>query len=402
MKINHLLLMIILFGAMISGCNLAGETVTIPPGVQSASPSPLPTASLVPASPASTPLPAPTATPRFIRQTPASTHTPTRTSAPFLPANLVPISPQNASRLKPVAMLSDQGASVVSFSPDSHRIAAGLFTANQIKIWDLANGQELLTLDGHVDPRVISYLAFSPDGLQLASAAQGWDAPNDSLILWDPGDGRELQRFNGALGAVSPDWRLVALTQREQDQGVTLILSDLTSGEEIHTLKAPGDIYGVSFSPQGHQVAAKMYHVFQDLFSFWSVENGQLNRTLYDWVEFSFSPDGRFIAALLASGSDADHGELNIFDAVTFKWIKTLAKGADGLWYTSPVFSPDGQVLAASFGDHVTLWDTQTWKELTLLTATGPARLAFSPDGRLLTTSSLSGRVQLWGVIGAQ
>jgi WD40 repeat protein len=401
MKINRILL-VILFSAVISGCNLAGETVTTPPDVQSTTSSPLPTASLVPTPPIPTTLPAPTATPRFIRLTPASPITPTRTSAPFLPVDLVPISPQNASRLKPVAVLSDQGASVVTFSPDSRQVAAGLFVTNRIKIWDLASGEELLTLSGHVDPRIISYLAFSPDGSRLASAAQGWDAPNDSLILWDAGTGRELQRFSGVLGAVSPDWRLVALTQREQDQGVTLILSDLASGDELHTLKAPGDIYGISFSPQGQQVAAKMYNVFQDLFSFWSVESGQLNRTLYDWVEFSFSPDGRFIAALLESGSGSDTGELNIFDAAGFKWIKTLAKGVDSLWYTYPAFSPDGQVLAASFNDHVDLWDTQNWKALASLPASGPAGLAFSPDGRILTTSSLSGRLQLWGVVEGQ
>jgi WD40 repeat protein len=401
MKINRLLL-VILFSVMISGCNLAGETVTTPPGVPSTTPSPLPNASPALASPTSTPLPAPTATPRFIRLTPASTISPTRPIKPFLPTDLVLISPQNASRLQPVAVLSDQDASVVTFSPDSRRVAVGLFAANHIKIWDLTSGQELLTLGGHINPRVISYLAFSPDGLRLASAAQGWEAKNDSLILWDAGTGRELQRFKGVLGAVSSDWRLVALTQREQDQGVTLVLSDLVSGEEIHTLKAPGDIYGVSFSPQGQQVAAKMYNVFQDLFSFWSVDDGRLNRTLYDWVGFSFSPDGRFIAALLVSGSGSDHGELNIFDATSFKWIKTLAKDADSLWYTYPAFSPDGLVLAASFGDHAVLWDTQNWKELTSLTASGPTGFSFSPDGRILTTSGQSGQVQLWGVVGGR
>ena len=138
----------------------------------------------------------------------------------------------------------------MAYSPYSRRGAAGLFVSNQIIIWDLASGQELFSLGGHVDPRIISYLAFSPDGTRLASAAQGWDAPNDSLILWDAGTGRELQRFNGVLGAVSPDWRLAALTRRE-DEEATLILSDLTSGEEMHTLEAPGDIYGIVFSPQG-------------------------------------------------------------------------------------------------------------------------------------------------------
>lgn len=212
-------LIVILVGTIIPGlaCNPTRETIHPSPGVQSTTSSPVPTASPTPTSPNSTPLTALTAKPRPTDLPIASPIAPTPTSAPFLPANLAVISPQNASELKPVAVLSDQGASVVSYSPDSRRVAAGMFGTNHIKIWDLASGQELLTLRGHTDPRIISYLAFSPDGSQLASGAQGWDAPNDSFILWDANTGRELHRYEGVLGAVSLDWRLVALTQREQD-----------------------------------------------------------------------------------------------------------------------------------------------------------------------------------------
>jgi len=402
MKKGRILLITLLFGGIFLclACTPVREPAQNPPIQQDITPSPLPNASpatatsltptLLPPSTV-TPLPSPTLRPP-----------PTLTPAPFLPADLAVISPQNAPQLRQVAALPEQGASVVAFSPDSRRVAAGFFTTNQVKVWDLASGEELLTLSGHVDPRIISYLAFSPDGSRLASGAQGWDAPNDSLILWDASTGRELLRFDGVLGAISPDWRLVALTQREKDQGVTLILSDLASGEELHSLEATSDIYDVSFSPQGQQVAAKMYHVFQDLFSFWSVESGRLDRTLYDWLDFSYSPDGRFIAALLDTGSGSDKGELNIFDAATFKWIKTLAKDADSLWYAYPAFSPDGQILAASTGDHVTLWDTQTWKELSSLPASSPSGFAFSPDGRILVTNTHKGQVQLWGVVGGQ
>jgi WD40 repeat protein len=166
--------------------------------------------------PSQTPRPAPSAETLLTGLSPTSPIAATRTSALFLPANLAVISPQNVSNLEPVAALPEQGASVVAYSPDSHRVAAGLFGSKHVKIWDLASGQELFTLSGHTDPRIISYLTFSPDGSSLASGAQGWDVQNDSLILWDTGTGRELQRFSGVLGAISPDWRLAALTRRER------------------------------------------------------------------------------------------------------------------------------------------------------------------------------------------
>jgi eukaryotic-like serine/threonine-protein kinase len=346
--------------------------------------------------------PSPTATPVDSNQPIVSPLVPTSTSPPFLPANLLPLSEQNATKLKPVALLSEQSASMVVYSPDSREFAAGLFRSNEIKIWDLANGQELLTLKGHVDPRIISYLSYSPDGSRLASGAQGWEARNDSLILWDTATGRELQRFSGILGAISPDWRIAALTQREQDQHTTLVLTDLTSAEEIQILQAPSDIYGISFSPNGQRVAAKMFHVFQDLFAFWSVDSGRLDMTLYNWLSFSFSPDGRFITALVKTSSGSDKGELNIYDASTFKWIKTLAKDADALWYSYPAFSAGGQLMAASFSDQVILWDTLNWQKVASLPASGPSLVVFSPDGRTLTTSTQTGVLQLWGVVEDQ
>jgi WD40 repeat protein len=395
-RLNLVLMVLFLAGCSKAPSEDAIETAVV--NTQAAQPTEIHTDVPQPETPvpSETPRPAATTAAVLTALSPSSPITPTSTSAPFLPANLAVISPQNASKLKPVAALPEQGASVVAYSPDSRRVAAGMFRSNHVKIWDLASGQELFTLSGHVDPRIISYLAFSPDGSSLASGAQGWYTQNDSLILWDTGTGRELQRFNDVLGAISPDWRLAALTRRKQDQGATLILSDLTSGKVIHNLKAPGEIYGVSFSPQGERVAARMPNVYQDLFSFWLVDSGQHDRTQYDWVGFSFSPDGRYIAGLLENGS-SDKGDLNIFDGNTFRWIKTLAKDADSFWYVYPAFSPDGQVLAASFSDHVILWETQDWKELASLPVSSHAGLAFSPDGRILTTYTYSGLVQLWG-----
>lgn len=402
MKRYGTLFIVILCGIIITSqaCTVTNEPVDNPLIVQTSTPTNVLSAApelatLTPTSP-----PEPTATPL---PSPTVLLLPTSTPTLFLPPGLEVISPQNAQELKQVASLSDQSASVVAFTPDSRLIAAGSFRTDQVKIWELSSGRELLTLSGHNTPRILSYLAFSPDGLRLASGAQGWDAPNDSLVVWDTTTGRELQRFEGELGALSPDWRLVALTRRElEGQAITLVLSDLTSGEALHTLEAPSDIYGVSFSPNGQQVAAKMYHVIQDLFSFWLVDTGQLIRTQYDWVGFSYSPDGRYIAALVETRSGRDKGELNIFDANTFKWIKTQGKNADTLWFTYPVFSPDGQVLAASFGEYVTLWETQNWQELVSLLAPAPTGLAFSPDGRILTTYTQSGPVQFWGVAGEQ
>jgi WD40 repeat protein/serine/threonine protein kinase len=70
------------------------------------------------------------------------------------------------------------GFSSLSFSPDGKRVVTGDMNGTAVKIWDVAIGQETLTLKGHTDS--VSYLAFSPDGHRLISAA--WDG---TVRTWD-------------------------------------------------------------------------------------------------------------------------------------------------------------------------------------------------------------------------
>ena len=397
-----LAILCLLYGLLLATCSappspMPTNSATTSKTTPRRTPTPGQTATLPPKS---TPQPALTATP-LPTSLPSATSLPTttRTIAPFLPSNLAIISPQNAPQLKRVAVLPEQSASVVAYSPDSRRVAAGFFVTNQVKNLGsrqragAVHPQRAYRPTHHFLPGLLS--RWLEAGLRRAGMGHAERQPHPVGRRHRPRAAALQRRLGSHLTRLAPG----SAHPPEQGQGVTLILSELASGKEIHTLKAPGDIYGVTFSPNGQHVAAKMYNVFQDLFSFWSVDSGQLDRTLYDWAGFSYSPDDRFIAALLETGSGVDKGELNIFAAVSFKWIKTLGKEADTLWYAYPTFSPDGQVLAASFGDHVILWDTQAWKELASLPISSPTGFAFSPDGRILTTYTLSGMVQLWGVV---
>src|SRR5262249_39787644 len=106
--------------------------------------------------------------------------------------------------------------SSVALSPDGQRLAAA-GVEGKIKIWDTASGQELRTLAGPLRP--VTSLAFSPDGHRLASAS-GDQRPTETrsravsvpgeITLWDLGSGQVLRNLQGhtrAIGdlAFSPD-----------------------------------------------------------------------------------------------------------------------------------------------------------------------------------------------------
>ncbi len=81
-----------------------------------------------------------------------------------------------------------------AFSADGRRLATASLDKTA-KVWDVATGEELLTLSGH-DDRVIG-VAFSPDGKLLATAS--WD---NTAKVWDAATGKEIETLRGHSGYV--------------------------------------------------------------------------------------------------------------------------------------------------------------------------------------------------------
>jgi WD40 repeat protein len=156
----------------------------------------------------------------------------------------------------------------VAFSPDGKLLASGGGPVKQkdgpsvtgeIKLWEVATGKNIATLEGHPGHGCFSNMfaiacdvAFSPDGKTLASAGQ------DTVELWEVATGKNTATFKWpAAGVVrrvafSPDGKtLAAGTYLERGQGGEIRLWDVSTGKNTATLEGAS----VAFSPDGKTLA---------------------------------------------------------------------------------------------------------------------------------------------------
>ena len=144
--------------------------------------------------------------------------------------------------------VAEGGLRDVVFSPDGRWVAATASNVYFVRIWDVATGKELHTLQ---TDEGCSGLAVSPDGSSLAAG----DGIN--IRVWDT-QGMERAVLHGHTGFVlkvvfSPDGRRLASTSEDR----TLKIWDWPSGQEIIILRGHTDIVSaLAFSPDGKRIAS--------------------------------------------------------------------------------------------------------------------------------------------------
>jgi WD40 repeat protein len=256
----------------------------------------------------------------------------------------------------------------LAFSPDS-RLLSAWDDAGHIGLWSLPDGNLVATLTAGTNP--VRAVSFGPNHWRQAdspAAMSQWllaaGEVGGTVRIWDlqlkiPRVVCQASRYDISTVAFSPDGLILASGGREQVK-----LWDVATGQFLLDLGSRDWTTALAFSPDGTKLAVGRGDVFRpggvDL---WTLETKRGLRPLRGLTapveKVVLSRDGSLIAGL------SQDWRIAIWDRASGQ-LRRILNAPRGIFTdnSSLAFSPDGHRIAFSAGHQARLWDIETGKEL--------------------------------------
>jgi probable HAF family extracellular repeat protein len=257
---------------------------------------------------------------------------------------------------------------------------ATLNESSQVKLWDLSSGKERAAFPGQPGEH-IRYLAVSPGGELVATLAVPEAMPNganpqnakrpDTLTIWDVTIKSKIRtielpesKTRPLCLAFAPDGKSLAVAIDEE----SVRLFDVTTGNEAGKLWCLPIISSLAYKADGKRVAAGCGAGQIRLWDFAGgiVEKNVLTGCNQGPGALAFSPGGDILAE---GGSDESIRLWNMEKGVQARLTAQYPRLGAGQSrsFVSLAFSPDGKLLASTSSGAtecvVSVWDTSTGKE---------------------------------------
>ncbi|KAK5989016.1 Vegetative incompatibility HET-E-1-like protein [Cladobotryum mycophilum] len=277
-------------------------------------------------------------------------------------------------------------ASFVSFLPNNQLVLSRKNKIHEVhfRLYNTETSTELRT---YQSPSSTLQFAVSFDGKLIVYT----QAADIFLIDLETGEPRHSWKLNANSVRFSPDSKLLATGTRKN-----IKIWDIMTGKMQRVISADG-IREVLFSPDGKSIAATCKRQIR----LWDVESGRIQCVFQDHGRaftdsnqpISFSPDGSIIA------SARNHNEISLWD-ISFG-TKQIARNDKPRLQSAFAAMPDGKHIASVAPRGVCqIWDARTGENTGLytqtITAMNEARIACSPDGKLVAVHCGMTSFEVW------